>query len=290
MEVSRIGPLTTAVSERIDSFDGLDALARSLQKKVSQLVPQGSPPGQLLSGTWLGHPLHPVLTDAVIGCWTGAGALDLLGGDRTASAADRLVGLGILAALPTAAAGLTDWSDLMGPARRYGAVHAAANTAALGLYSLSWLARKDGRRGTGVALGLLGAGVASAAAWIGGHLVYGKGIGVSQTAFTQAPKTWSAVGDADGVKDGVLTGVESDGVGILLVKRGRTVDAILDRCTHRGCDLHTGTLNDDETVTCPCHGSTFRLDGSIVRGPATAPQGRLEARIREGKIEVRAAR
>jgi nitrite reductase/ring-hydroxylating ferredoxin subunit len=71
------------------------------------------------------------------------------------------------------------------------------------------------------------------------------------------------------------------------VRTGDRVHALADRCSHRGCALHEGRLNDDDTVTCRCHGSTFRLDGSIIKGPATAPQPSFETRVRESKIEIR---
>jgi hypothetical protein len=130
------------VADRIEQIEALDALAEPLQKGVRTVVPQQSALKDLLSGTWLGHPLHPPLTDVVIGTWTSALLLDLLGGDAGEDAADRLVAAGILAAVPTAAAGLSDWGELRGGSRRVGAVHALGNTTALVLLSLSWVARK----------------------------------------------------------------------------------------------------------------------------------------------------
>jgi nitrite reductase/ring-hydroxylating ferredoxin subunit len=93
--------------------------------------------------------------------------------------------------------------------------------------------------------------------------------------------------DADQAQDGALTGAVAGTTPILLLRRGEQVHALDDRCSHRGCLLHEGTL-DGNTITCRCHGSTFRLDGSIVRGPATAPQPRFDARLSGGKVEIRA--
>ena len=278
------------VADRIAGLEPLDAVAEPLQHAVHGAVPQGSQVKDALSGTWLGHPLHPPLTDVVVGAWTGALVLDLVGGDDdgTERAADRLVATGILAAVPTALSGLSDWADVRGGSRRVGVVHALGNTSALVLHTASLVARRNGNRGRGRLLSGLGFAVASMSAWLGGHLSFGQGVGVNQTAFDSAPDDWTAVLDADRLEDGKLAGAQAGATPVLLVRRGETVSALDDRCSHRGCALHEGEL-DGETVTCPCHGSTFRLDGSIVNGPATAPQPRLDARIHEGRVEVRAA-
>ena len=122
-------------------------LAEPLQKAARAIVPQGSQLKDFLSGTWLGHPLHPPLTDVVVGAWTSALLLDLLGGRRSEEAADRLVAAGVLAAVPTAASGLSDWAELRGGSRRVGTVHALGNAAGLALHMLSLRARRRGNRG-----------------------------------------------------------------------------------------------------------------------------------------------
>jgi hypothetical protein len=129
--------LREVVAERIETLEAVDGLAGKVQETVLEVVPEGSALKDLLSGTWLGHPLHPMLTDVVIGCWLSSALLDLIPGGKTAAASDRLVALGILAALPTAAAGFADFSDLGGRTRRVATVHAAANVGALALMSLS---------------------------------------------------------------------------------------------------------------------------------------------------------
>jgi nitrite reductase/ring-hydroxylating ferredoxin subunit/uncharacterized membrane protein len=276
------------IADRIERLDALDAFAEPLQSGVRAAVPQGSIAKDLLSGTWLGHPLHPPLTDVVVGAWTSAALLDLLGGDAGEDAADALVAVGILAAVPTAAAGLSDWAELRGGTRRVGVVHALGNTTALVLHSLSWTARKRGERRRGVCLSALGFGAAMFSAWLGGHLSFGKGVGVNQTAFEDAPADWTPVLDEAELGEGKLVGANANTVGVLLVRRRERLHALVDRCSHRGCSLHEGQLNDDDTVTCPCHGSTFRLqDGSIVKGPATAPQPTLDVRVDDGKVQVR---
>ena len=281
--------LRERVARPLERLAVLDRLAGPLKVLADRYIPAGSTTKDLLSGTWLGHALHPVLTDVVVGAWTSAFLLDLVPGRRTRIASDRLVATGIVAAVPTAAAGLSDWADVGGAARRVGVLHATANTAALGLYTGSWLARKRGRRMLGWCLSASGFWVAFFSAYLGGHLSFAKGVGVDQTAFEQGPTDWEQVASEADLQEGELTQARANGVGLLLVRRGGTVHALSDRCSHRGCSLHTGHLVDD-TVVCPCHGSTFRLDGSIVKGPATSPQPALQVRVESGKVEVRAAK
>ncbi len=276
-----------AVTAWIEGSTPLDAIAEPLQRAIRAAVPQQTKAKDLLSGTWLGHPLHPPLTDVVIGAWSGALLLDLLGGERAGQASERLLAVGILAAVPTAAAGASDWAELLGASRRVGIVHAAGNSTALVLHGLSLAQRRRGRRGRGIALSAIGYGIAAFSAWLGGHLSFRRGVGVDQTAFEDTPSEWTAVLDQAELAEGELVGARANGTGIVLVRRGDRIHALAARCSHRGCSLSEGQLNADATITCPCHGSTFRLDGSIVTGPATAPQPRLQVRTSAGRIEVR---
>jgi nitrite reductase/ring-hydroxylating ferredoxin subunit/uncharacterized membrane protein len=277
------------IAERIERFAGLDAVAGPLQQGVRAAVPPGTALKDLLSGTWLGHPLHPPLTDIVVGTWTSALLLDLFGGDGAEDAADALVAAGVLAAVPTAAAGLADWADVRGGSRRVGVVHALGNTTALLLNGWSLSARRRGDRRLGVALSALGYGASAFSAWLGGHLSFGRGVGVNQTAFEDPPADWTPVLEAAALANGGLAGAQAGTVGVLLAEQDGRVYALADRCSHRGCSLHEGELNDG-TVTCPCHGSTFRLeDGSIVTGPATAPQPAFDVRTHGGMVEIRRA-
>ena len=46
-------------------------------------------------------------------------------------------------------------------------------------------------------------------------------------------------------------------------------------CSHLGCSY---VLNStDKTFDCPCHGSRFHLDGTVLHGPASAPLSNLTA-------------
>ena len=151
------------LAERVASATALDGPAEAVAKTIREAIPRG-PVKDTLSGTWLGHALHPFLTDLPIGTWTSAAVLDVVGGRAGRPAARRLIATGILAAVPTAASGLNDWADTTpksDPVRRVGAVHAVANVTALALYAASFAARSRGRHGRGVAFGFAGIGASS---------------------------------------------------------------------------------------------------------------------------------
>lgn len=282
-------PRAHALSEKIAALGMLDAPAKTVGSKVRQLLPAG-PVKDALSGTWLGHPLHPLLTDVPIGAWTSATILDLVGGEAGRPAAQRLIGVGLLAAGPTAWAGWSDWADSeVGDekVRRVGIVHAAANGGAVLLYGASLLARRRGSHATGVLLGLAGAGAVGAAGWLGGDLTYARGTGVDQTAFQSGPEDWTPVLDASMLVDDRPASATVGDVEVMVVRRNGTLYAMADRCNHRGGPLHEGELVDG-CIECPWHQSRFRLDdGSVEQGPAVYPQPVFEVREHEGRIEVR---
>ena len=212
---------------------------------------------------------------------------NLVGGEDAEDGADRLVGIGILASLPAIASGLSEWADTIGPDRRTGLVHAWANSAALTLYGASFLAHKSGRRGLGVTLGLLGGGAMGVGGWIGGHLSYGHGVGVDATTFEYPPTEWTAVLAESDLAKGEPRHVDFGGVAALVTKIDGRIAAISNSCMHRGGQLDGGSV-EDGCVECPIHQSIFSLeDGSVVRGPATAPQPTYDVRVRDGQVELR---
>jgi uncharacterized membrane protein len=164
-------------AERLQAEQRLDKIAGAVGNAVNAILPDGAV-RDVAAGVPLGHRLHPVLVTVPLGSWTAATVLDFTGAN--AKAAQRLVGLGLLSALPAAATGARDYLDTSGPARRIGLVHAAVNDAALIAYGLSWLARRRGRRVRGALLSLVGLGLASTAGWLGGHMVYTLGAGVER--------------------------------------------------------------------------------------------------------------
>lgn len=271
----------------LEQTESLDRYAKPLAAAIGRGV-RPRLIRNLLSGTYVGHPLHPMLTDLPIGAWSMSALLDIVGGPSAERAADLLVTAGVLAAVPTAASGLNDWSDTYGTDTRVGLVHAAVNTTALGLYVASLAARSRGHRARGKALGRVGFGVLLAGSYLGGHLSFARGVNVNRTAWQEGPAQWTPVlADAD-LPEGEHRTVQVHGATVLLHRASGGVRALANTCSHMGGPLDEGTVIDG-CVTCPWHGSIFRfVDGSIVRGPASSPQPCYEVRVSGGRIEVRA--
>jgi nitrite reductase/ring-hydroxylating ferredoxin subunit/uncharacterized membrane protein len=277
------------LAERIGRADVLDRVATPAARAVKRLAGPKTRLKDLLSGTWLGHPLHPLLTDIPIGSFTSATVLDLIGGPTAERAADRLVDLGVLAAVPTAVAGAADWSDTYGEEMRTGVVHAAANLVGVGLYAASAVARRRQRRGAATALGLAGMTTMTVGGYLGGFLGYGRGVGVNNAFLEHPPTDWTGVLDDADLAEGQARRVDAAGATVLLHRRGGEVLAIGSRCSHAGGPLEEGDIDAAAcTVTCPWHQSEFRLDtGDVVHGPATVPQAAYDTRVTDGRIEVR---
>ena len=161
----------------MEDIEALDAPGRRIAGTFNDLVPAG-PVKAALDGSWMGHAVHPLLTDVVIGTFMSATLLDLLGGKESQKGANRLVAIGLAAYGPTAVTGLSDWADSADdPAiRRTGLVHAASNAVGASLYAASLKARTNGSRGRGALLGLAGMGAMGAGAFLGGHLTAIRGI------------------------------------------------------------------------------------------------------------------
>ncbi|WP_139797771.1 Rieske 2Fe-2S domain-containing protein [Mycobacterium noviomagense] len=277
------------VIDALERADVLDTPAQSLAKRVRELL-AAEKLKDAISGTWLGHPVHPPLTDLVIGSFLSASVLDIIAPRAGARAAQRLIMLGIAAAVPTAVTGFSDWADTElsdEGVRRVGLVHAQANVSALLLYSASLIARRRGARARGRLLALAGAGVLGGSGYLGGHMAYVRGVGVNQTAFDTGPQDWTAVGTGADLADGDVRSADADGTPVMLARHDGRIYAIHDRCGHRGCLLSDGEL-DGHVITCPCHGSQFDIrDGTLLRGPATVSQPALDARDAGGQVEVR---
>lgn len=267
-----------------------------IQKLVDRaLYAEGSHTAQkirnFLNGTWLGEPLHVVLTDVPVGAWTVAmcfDALESIGNHREfALAADTSLAIGVLAALGAAATGLTDWSDVDPPARQMGLLHGVLNLGATALFATSLLLRKNKARAGGRVTAALGYGVMTYAAHLGGKMVYKHRVGVDRTDGLTFPENFTPALPASELADSQPTRATHDGVPILLVRRGERVFAMAETCSHFNGPLSEGKLVDG-SIECPYHASRFALeDGRVINGPAVHPQPCLEVRIREGQIEVR---
>jgi nitrite reductase/ring-hydroxylating ferredoxin subunit len=194
---------------------------------------------------------------------------------------------GILAAGATAVTGLSDWAVSNDEDRRVGLGHGLLNTVALGLQGASLGTRMAGHRGTARALGAASLTVTAAAGYLGGHLVFTRGVMVNRVAWATGPRRWTRTLPEADLPDDSPTAVEAEGRQIMLYRHRDRLYAIDNICSHAGGLLSRGPVAG-LTVTCPLHGSRFALaDGCVRRGPASQPQPVLPTRIRNGWIEVR---
>jgi nitrite reductase/ring-hydroxylating ferredoxin subunit/uncharacterized membrane protein len=274
---------------RLERARALDGVSDKLQGAV-QVAAQPQAVEDLLHGVWLGHPLHPALVQLPIGAFVSAAVLDLVPGGR--KGATTLIAVGTASATPAIAAGLVDWSQMTKDRRRVGLVHATANAVALGFYVGSLLARLSGRPARGRALAFAGLSMASAGAYLGGHLAYSQGGGMNHAApeVARLPEDWTAVAQLAELAEGKTIVRKIDDVPILLYRDGQRVTALIERCAHETGPLGEGEIvgtGADACVVCPWHGSTFRLsDGVVVHGPAANDQPVLRSRVRAGVVEV----
>jgi hypothetical protein len=174
-------PLVSAV-ERLEEATGLDPVVRAVRPVADALVAEPAR-RDLLRGAWLGHALHPLTTFAPIGFWSSALVLDLVGGKGARPAAQRLVGLGVLSAVPTAVTGWAEWSGIGQREQRVGVVHAAANVAGAVLFTQSWRARRAGHHRRGVVLGLVATSGLGLGGFLGTHLISARKVSSRHPAF-----------------------------------------------------------------------------------------------------------
>jgi nitrite reductase/ring-hydroxylating ferredoxin subunit len=290
--------ISTFLNRAIESIPGLKEGGGAVASSIHRAILDGGPPVRnvvdLLHGTWLGHPLHPVLTDIPVGAWSMAILFDSLAGSNDSRfaerAADTLTAIGTIAAVPTAVTGLADYQAIARPGLAPGALHGLLNTIGLLLYIASLQDRRNGRRGRGVLFSSLAYGLLLLSAWIGGDLVYNHRIGVNHNHPIRKPQEWTAIMDETDLPESRPMRVEVEGEPVLLYRRGGTVYAIGAICAHAGAPLEEGTFYD-LCVQCPWHDSVYDLrDGSVVHGPSTYPQPNYAARIQNGRVEVRLKR
>lgn len=279
--------------ELVRQQDWLEPIADRVQPAIAAALddPIGTKVANILHGTWLGHPLHVVLTDVPLGCWTAAAVCDMLevaGRSSFGRSADRVIKLGLLGAAGAAVTGLADWSRIGGgEARRIGLAHGLLNTTATACYITSLCLRRSHFRRPGRQFAFAGLLISAVAAYLGGHLVFKKKLGVDHSADYPPPQDFVPVLAETELPENELKRVTAEGMPVLLVRRGERIYAIAETCAHLGGPLSEGRL-EDTSVKCPWHGSSFSLeDGRVLEGPSVHAQPVLEVRIRNDQIEVR---
>ena len=288
----------TDVEQALQEIPGVRSGAETVSRGIHDAVLQGGEPARavadVLHGKWLGHPLHPALTDFVVGAWSFGSLLNLMpdrdGNGDNSKAAQTLMGMGIVAAVPTALAGVTDFSTISKRAMSTGATHGILNTVALGCYLLSRWTGRNGSRSSSKVYSTLGFGVLMASAWLGGKMTYEYRIGVNKSAKAEGPTDWTdVIGEAE-LADGQPRRIEVEGTAVLLYRKGNEVYAIGAVCSHEGGPLEEGDFSDC-CVQCPWHQSVFDLStGDVVHGPATYTLPHFDTRISNGRIQLRLGR
>src|SRR5438067_1252755 len=211
MSDARLAGLAESAAQVIERQEWLAPLEDGLQRAVQAAFQAGGAAGQavknFLHGTWLGHPLHPVLTDVPIGAWTTALVFDTLdAGSRgwpwqqtARRRTDDAILVGIVGALGAALAGMTDWQHTDGTAR-----------------------------GTGRSLAAAGFGALIASAWLGGRLVYRERIGIDH-AQREEPEGFGRALRESELREGQPVRADINGLRVVLVKRSGRVYAIGER-------------------------------------------------------------
>ncbi|MCA1553736.1 MAG: Rieske 2Fe-2S domain-containing protein, partial [Chloroflexi bacterium] len=288
--------LTETIEQSLANASALKSLAHGLRALLNRVffdTPLRSVKN-FLNGTWLEHPLHPTLTDVPIGAWTAHVGLDLLSlvfGVRKLGKASAFAGLiGTFGAVSSIITGLMDYMDIDPPDQVVALVHGLTNIFATTLFAASFLLRRGNRwriSPQAATLSLLGYTVVTVGGYLGGSLVFRRGVMVNRNAFRTEPKEFARVMALDDLAENRPIRVEVKGNPVMLLRRGDNVIALGAVCSHLGGPLDEGKIENDQ-VECPWHGSRFALrDGSLCAGPATAPVPSYETRVLNGQVQIK---
>ncbi|MDP9265385.1 MAG: Rieske 2Fe-2S domain-containing protein [Chloroflexota bacterium] len=278
------------VNRFFDAQTWADEVGETTQK-VIRAIYRPAAVRDLLHGVWLGHPLHPLLSDVPVGAFTAGLVLDLLTGAYPGlhDGANLVTLIGFVVMAAAILSGFADYVDLEGRARRYGTVHAFLMIMSAAFYLFSLLVRYGFTPGTvyhSTLTAVLGYVLLTVGAYLGGELAFGFGAQVTRHAWRGGGDKWLAL-DVTDVPEGALTKAKAGTQTLVLVRSGGQLFAMHDVCAHQGCSLAAGTIVGDE-IQCPCHGSRYRIrDGAVATGPSVFDQPAYEVRTAQGRLEVR---
>lgn len=276
----------------------------------------------IFHGTWpLRHPLHPALTDAVVGAYTALAVLDvifLMQRDASLIRASTVVLIAaLLFALGSILTGLTDWNETNGNERRLGILHGVLMTLitvgnvaslkmridispALDTFRLDssgqwrvFFIDPATQYDTAIYLSLGMFVLLIVAAHLGGEMTYGYGTGVGRHAWAKIPDKWQTLAlPAASLEDRKPVRVDlRNGFAVMVVRLDGDVRAIAAVCTHAGGPLDKGKFvgSDRRDIQCPWHFSVFSVkSGTALHGPATIDEPTFETRVADdGNVEVR---
>lgn len=77
---------------------------------------------------------------------------------------------------------------------------------------------------------------------------------------------------------------EIEGLKIAVYNAGDKLMVLKNVCTHRYCQTHWD--KESQSWSCPCHGSRFKADGAVARGPARKPLAKVDFHIEDGEIRL----
>jgi nitrite reductase/ring-hydroxylating ferredoxin subunit/uncharacterized membrane protein len=241
------------------------------------------PVQNFLNGSWLGHPVHAVVTDVPIGAMTVSIIADVIGQPIVA---DVSLLLGVLAMVASAVTGAADYTEVDGTARNRATVHSVIMVVALVLYLIS-LAIRSGSptdRLAPILISLVAYQLLSLGAAIGGDLDYLIGTHVNRHAWRGAGAKWIKLelGELADIPEGGPTKLKAGINELAVVREGDRILAVHAQCAHAGGPLAEGSLIGG-AIECPWHGSRYRMaDGHNVRGPAMYDQPAYDVRRAEG--------
>lgn len=289
--------LTERISARIIKSNWIKKISALLDRFLQRLfrTPAMRRLKIFLNGTWIGHPLHPMLTDIPIGAWTLAIVLDLIGLlfqlPQLGLASSIAIAVGVAGALAAAAAGLMDWMDIDPPEKAVGAFHAIVNVSATILFLISFLMRwrRDWQLGWATFVVALAAYLlVTIGGYLGGALVFYKGVMINRNAYRSGPNDFTpAATTTDQLVEGELNRVLVEDQPVLFVKLKGTIHAVGAVCSHYGAPLNEGRVVQN-TIECPWHASRFALeDGRVVQGPACAGLPVYDCRIVNTQVQIK---
>ena len=287
---------TGRVAVRIIESQSIGKIRASLDTVMNGVLGRAAlrPFKIFLNGTWIGHPLHPMLTDIPIGAWTLTILLDLIGllfrMPQLGLASSVAAITGVVAALISAAAGLADWMDIDPPEKTIGAFHATVNVSATALFLISFIGRWVGQwqlRWATFVIALAGYLLVMIGGYLGGALVFYKGVMINRNAYRTGPDDFKSAAATSELVEGRLKRVLVEEQPVLLLKLGNTVYALGAVCSHYGAPLSDGKIVE-HTIECPWHASRFSLtDGRVVEGPACAGVPVYDCQIVNGQVQIR---
>ena len=247
-----------------------------------------------LNGTWVGHPLHPMLTDIPIGAWTLTIIIDLIGllfgFPQLGLASGITAGVGVAGALAAAAAGLADWMDVDPPEKAIGAFHATVNVSATIFFLISFLMRwgHNWQPGWGTfVVALAGYLLVMIGGYLGGLMVFNMGVMINRNAYRTGPGDFKPAVATGELAEGQLKRVLVEEQPVLVLSLDGTIYALGAVCSHYGAPLNDGTIVE-RTIECPWHASRFALDdGRVVQGPACAGVPVYDCKIVNDQVQIK---